>query len=99
AGAAADAEILQVACGALESVGVRDYRLTVGHLGVALQMLAHLGIDERGQALIVGQLEPLARKQADADAVVQRVALLLGAPPEATGEDEEEDGEEGALGE
>jgi histidyl-tRNA synthetase len=99
AGAAADAEILQVACGALESVGVRDYRLTVGHLGVALQMLAHLGIDERGQALIVGQLEPLARKQADADAVVQRVALLLGAPPEATDEDDEDDGEDGALGE
>src|SRR5919201_2920699 len=41
AGPAADAEVLQVACGALESVGVRGYRLTVGHLGVALQMLAH----------------------------------------------------------
>jgi histidyl-tRNA synthetase len=52
-------------------------------------MLAHLGIDERGQALIVGQLEPLARKQADADAVIDRVALLLGAPAEAADEDEE----------
>jgi histidyl-tRNA synthetase len=96
AGPAADAEILQVACGALETVGLRDYRLTVGHLGVALQMLAHLGIDERGQALIVGQLEPLARKQADADAVIERVALLLGAPTEATDDDEES--EDGALG-
>jgi histidyl-tRNA synthetase len=98
AGPAADAEILQVACGALESIGVRDYRLTVGHLGVALQMLAHLDIDERGQALIVGQLEPLARKQADAEAVIERVALLLGAPTEPADEDDE-DGEDGALGE
>jgi histidyl-tRNA synthetase len=92
AGPEADAEVLQVACGALESAGVRGYRLTVGHLGVALQMLAHLGIDERGQALIVGQLEPLARKQADPEAVIERIALLLGAPGLAADGDEE-DGE------
>jgi len=95
AGPAADAEVLAVACGALESVGVRDYRLTVGHLGVALELLGQLGIDERGQALIVGQLEPLARKQADPDAVVERIALLLGAAA-AEGDDEAPDG---ALGE
>ena len=96
AGPAADAEVLHVACGALESVGVRGYRLTVGHLGVALQLLGQLGIDERGQGLIVGQLEPLARKQADPEAVVQRIALLLGAPAEGA---DAEDGAEGALSE
>jgi histidyl-tRNA synthetase len=82
--------------GALEEIGVRDYRLAVGHLGVALELLAQLGIDERGQALIVGQLEPLARKQADPDAVVERIALLLGAPSTAADDDEAPDG---ALGE
>ena len=91
AGPAADAEVLAVACGALERVGVRDYRLVVGHLGVALQLLAQLGIDERGQALIIGQLEALARKQADAAAVIQRVALLLGAPGDASGDGAEPD--------
>jgi histidyl-tRNA synthetase len=96
-GPAADAEVLQAACGALESVGVRGYRLTVGHLGVALQMLAHLGIEERGQALIIGQLEPLARKQADAAAVVERVALLLGAPTDAADGDAPDDGALGDL--
>lgn len=94
-GPAADAEVLQVACGALESVGVRGYRLTVGHLGVALQMLAHLGIDERGQALIIGQLEPLARKQADPEAVIERVALLLGARPASS--DDATEAADGAL--
>jgi histidyl-tRNA synthetase len=91
AGPAADAEVLYVACGALERVGLRGYRLTVGHLGVALQLLSQLGIDERGQALIVGQLEPLARKQVDPETAVQRVALLLGAP-EAGGEEAAADG-------
>jgi histidyl-tRNA synthetase len=97
-GPAADAEVLQVACGALESVGVQGYRLTVGHLGVALQLLAQLGIDERGQALIVGQLEPLARQQVDAHAVVDRIALLLGAPSAETGEEADE-APDGALSE
>jgi histidyl-tRNA synthetase len=98
AGPAADAEVLYVACGALESIGVGGYQLTVGHLGVALELLGQLGIDERGQALIVGQLEPLARKQADADAVVQRIALLLGAPS-AEDDADEGDARNGALGE
>ncbi len=97
-GPAADAEVLYVACGALESIGVRDYRLTVGHLGVALELLAQLGIDERGQALIVGQLEPLARKQADPDAVVQRIALLLGASSD-DGQADPDEAPDGALGE
>jgi histidyl-tRNA synthetase len=96
AGPAADAEVLYVACGALERLGVRGYRLTIGHLGVALQLLAQLGMDERGQALIVGQLEPLARKRADAEAVIERIALLLGGPmPEV----EDEDETDGALSE
>jgi histidyl-tRNA synthetase len=97
AGPAADAEVLAAACGALEQVGVRDYRLVVGHLGVALQLLAQLGIDERGQALIIGQLEALARKQADPTAVIERVALLLGAPAGDASADGRDDGALGAL--
>lgn len=96
-GVTADAEVLAAACGALERVGVRGYRLVVGHLGVALQLLAQLGIDERGQALIVGQLEALARKQADAETVIDRVSLLLGAP--AADDDGEDDEGEGAMAE
>src|SRR5262245_460506 len=43
AGAAADAEVLHLACAGLEAVGIRSYRLVVGHLGAVLQLLAQAG--------------------------------------------------------
>src|ERR671933_1925667 len=36
-GPAADAEVLAAACGALRALGLRRYRLVVGHLGAVLQ--------------------------------------------------------------
>ena len=45
-GPAADAEILRLATRGLEAVGVTDFRLVIGHLGVVLQFLRQLGIDE-----------------------------------------------------
>src|SRR5437868_1434671 len=50
-GPAADAEILQLACGALESVAVPRYRLVVGHLGVVLQLLGQLGLSAQARTL------------------------------------------------
>src|SRR5207248_8362330 len=50
-GAAADAEVLYLACAGLEAVGISSYRLVVGHLGAALQLLAQLGMSEHAQGL------------------------------------------------
>src|SRR5437879_1769826 len=50
-GAAADAEVLHLACAGLESVGITRYRLVVGHLGAALQLLAQLGRSEIAQGM------------------------------------------------
>ncbi len=77
-GALADAELLQLACGALESVGLRGYRLVVGHLGAVLQLLEQLGISPHGQTLILGTLEHLARRGAEPKAVTERIVALLG---------------------
>ncbi|MGE3913913.1 MAG: ATP phosphoribosyltransferase regulatory subunit, partial [Chloroflexota bacterium] len=77
-GAAADAEVLAAACTAVSRVGLRGSRLVVGHLGVVLQLLEQLGIDEHGQNLILGNMEALARRGADPDEVVPRVLALMG---------------------
>jgi histidyl-tRNA synthetase len=79
-GAIADAEVLYLACAGLESVGVTHYRLVVGHLGAALQLLAQLGMSEHAQGLVLDQMEPIARSRVQPDAAVARVVELLGGP-------------------
>ena len=94
AGPAADAEILRLATRGLERVGLREYRLVVGHLGVVLQLLRQLGIDEHAQALILGSMEPLARRRTDRDALVARILSLVGNGPVASGNGQLEEDEE-----
>ena len=77
-GAAADAEILHLACAGLEALGITRYRLVIGHLGAALQLLAQLGMSDHAQGLVLDQMEPIARGRADPAAVVARVVELLG---------------------
>jgi histidyl-tRNA synthetase len=78
AGAAADAELLYLACAGLESVGVTRYRLTIGHLGATLQLLAQLGMTDHAQGLVLDEMEPIARGRIDLDAATARVVDLLG---------------------
>ncbi len=80
AGPAADAEVLHLACAGLEAAGVRTYRLVVGHLGVLLQLLGQLGMNEHAQGVILDHLEPLLRGRLGLDAAVARVVELLGGP-------------------
>jgi histidyl-tRNA synthetase len=77
-GAAADAEVLHLACAGLEAVGIKRYRLVVGHLGAALQLLAQLGMTDHAQGLVLDQMEPIARGRIDPEAAVARVVNLLG---------------------
>src|SRR5215471_4291911 len=77
-GAAADAEVLHLACVGLETVGITRYRLVVGHLGATLQLLAAMGMSDHAQGLVLDQMEPIARGRVGLDAAVARVADLLG---------------------
>jgi hypothetical protein len=78
AGPAADAEVLYLACAGLEAAGIQNYRLVIGHLGAALQLLSQLGMSEHGQGLVLDLMEPIARGRHDPDAAVARVVDLLG---------------------
>src|ERR1043166_6799436 len=77
-GAAADAEILHLACAGLESIGIKRYRLVIGHLGAALQLLAQLGMSDHAQGLVLDHMEPIARGRVEPEAAVSRVVNLLG---------------------
>src|SRR5947209_2654843 len=77
-GPAADAEVLHLACAGLESIGIKRYRLVVGHLGAALQLLSQLGMSDHAQGLVLDQMEPIARGRVDPEAAVARVVDLLG---------------------
>ncbi len=78
AGPAADAEVLHLACAGLEAVGITRYRLVIGHLGAALQLLGQLGMSDHAQGLVLDQMEPIARGRVDPEAAVARVVDLLG---------------------
>lgn len=62
----ADAEVIALACRGLEAVGVRDYRLTVGHIGVVRALLGNLGLAERTANLLLWNLERLRAGQVEA---------------------------------
>ncbi|MCC7106599.1 MAG: histidine--tRNA ligase family protein, partial [Chloroflexi bacterium] len=98
AGPAADAEILRLASRGLETLGIRGYRLVVGHLGVVLQFLRQLGIDEHGQSLILGSMEQLARRRVDKEQIVGRIISLLGGARAAERDGRTDDVVDEALG-
>jgi histidyl-tRNA synthetase len=94
AGPAADAEVLAAACGALEAAGLAGSRLVLGHLGVVLQLLEQLGIDEHGQNLILANMEALARRGARPDEVLARVLAMMGVGAGLDDADERVDGDD-----
>ncbi|MCC6177726.1 MAG: histidine--tRNA ligase family protein [Chloroflexi bacterium] len=94
AGPAGDAEVLAAACGALEAVGLRRYRLVIGHLGAVLELLRELGIDEHGQNLMLANMENLARRNVTPEDALPRILALMGVGPDA---DLDDDGQTASL--
>jgi len=76
----ADAEVLAIACGALERIGLTGHRIVVGHLGAVLESLQQLGLEEHAQSVILGHMEMLIHRSADRGAIRERMLDLLGAP-------------------
>lgn len=58
-GARADAEILGLAIEGLSAVGIGQYSLTIGHIGVIKALLASLGLPERTTSALTWSLEGL----------------------------------------
>lgn len=61
-GSLADAEVILLAAQALDRLGLRDYSITVGHVGVLSQLLAGLGLSSRIRAFFLESAEEARRK-------------------------------------
>ena len=65
-GARADAEIIHLACRGLERVGIRDYKLVIGHTGVLEGFLEGLGLRKQLVNFLLRNMENLRKRGHDA---------------------------------
>jgi len=76
AGAIADAEVILAACDGLKALGIKGYRVVLGHLGATLEMLNHLKLDVRARNFVLSNLENLARPDRGLPYVEKRLEEL-----------------------
>ncbi len=74
-GAMADAEVIQVACRGLEDLGIQNYQVVIGHIGVLNRFLDNLDLDDRLRSLILSSL-PLLHQPNGKQQVVDHLAEL-----------------------
>lgn len=60
---AADAEMVQLACDALLTLGIRAYRLELGHIGVASNFISRLHLDDHAAYLLLSLMEQISRSE------------------------------------
>jgi histidyl-tRNA synthetase len=80
----ADAEILQLACDALNSMHVTRYRLELGHIGVASGFINRLHLDDQAARLLLSLMEQISRSE---DGERQAQARLEALYPSVSQED------------
>jgi histidyl-tRNA synthetase len=59
----ADAEILQLACEALNELDVHSYRLELGHIGVVSGFIHRLQLDDHAARLLLSLMEQISRSE------------------------------------
>jgi len=60
-GPLADAEVIALACTALQEAGVRRFQVRVGHVGLVQTVLRGLGLSQRGQQFVLRHMESLRK--------------------------------------
>lgn len=61
-GAMADAEVMATACKALTQLGLSNYRLVIGHIGVLSKFLKSLELETRLSSFLLANMEVLRRE-------------------------------------
>ena len=61
--APADAEILQLACESLHNLNIQQYRLELGHIGVASGFINRLHLDDHAARLLLSLMEQISRSE------------------------------------
>ncbi len=71
-----DAEIVSAACRSLAAIGLEQYELLIGHVGVALQLLDGLKLTDRTKSILLSSMEDLGRAHRGLSYVQARLAEL-----------------------
>jgi histidyl-tRNA synthetase len=61
-GLAADAEIIAMAAQGIAKLGIANWQLVLGHVGLLRHLLSRFGLDSRAERLLLGQRETLKRE-------------------------------------
>ncbi|MDY7006059.1 MAG: ATP phosphoribosyltransferase regulatory subunit [Cyanobacteriota bacterium] len=61
-GAIADAEVISMACQGLDRLGLTEYQMFIGHVGVINKFLDHLELDTRLRSFLLTQMETLRKE-------------------------------------
>lgn len=81
----ADAEILQLACDALRKLEIMDYRLELGHIGVASDFIHRLELDDQAAHLLLGLMEQVSRSEEGEKRAREHLEALYPEPQTAEG--------------
>src|SRR6266702_5914873 len=82
----ADAEILQLACEALNELHITSYRLELGHIGVASGFIQRLQLDDHAARLLLSLMEQISRSDEGERIAQTRLEALY--PANRSGESE-----------
>ena len=77
----ADVEIVSLAVSGLQRLGLDDFRLRIGHLGVLHSLLDSFGLSEPAKLFIIGNMSALGEGSVDVDGLMKHagdVGLLSG---------------------
>jgi histidyl-tRNA synthetase len=58
----ADAEIIYIACKGLNALGLKNYEVIIGHVGILAAYLEHLGIQSHLRSLLMRHMEALRQR-------------------------------------
>jgi len=72
----ADAEILQLACDALNELHIPTYRLELGHIGVASSFIHRLNLDDQAASLLLSLMEQISRSAEGEQRAQARIKAL-----------------------
>ncbi len=61
--ASADAEMVQLACDVLQELRIPEYRLELGHIGVASGFINRLQLDDQAARLLLSLMEQISRSE------------------------------------
>jgi ATP phosphoribosyltransferase regulatory subunit len=89
--AATDAEILQLACDILQELHIPNYRLELGHIGVASGFINRLHLDDHAARLLLSLMELISRSEEGERIAQERLEALY--PPDPSLEKLAEAGE------